>query len=110
MEIVVTEKQQAMESSNSFNTRIVQNFHLVWLNESIDETNNKYHESITKLRQVVNTVNLFDNIDQCIDFITDAEETAFVIISGELNQTSIPILLDTTSITCVYIFCANKFQ
>ena len=51
------------------NARMVQNFHLVWLDGSIDETNDDFRNSITKLRQVVNTVNTFVDVDECIDFI-----------------------------------------
>ena len=79
----------SMESSSTRprrppNARMVQNFHLVWLDGSIDEVNNDdCRNSITKLRQVVNTVNTFTDVDECIDFITDIEEEkAFMIFSG----------------------------
>jgi hypothetical protein len=52
------------------NARMVQNFLLLWLDGSIDEKNNDdCRNSITKLRQVVNTVNTFTDADECIDFI-----------------------------------------
>src|SRR6202044_1093762 len=78
------------------NARMVQNFHLVWLDGSIDEVNNAdVRNSITKLRQVVNTVNTFIDVDECIDFINDIkEETAFMISSGALGQTTVPMVHD----------------
>ena len=92
------------------NARMVQNFHLVWLDGSIDENNDDCRNSITKLRQVVNTVNTFIDADECIDFITDIKETAFMVISGELSQRIIPIVQDIPQVSCIYIFCENNLH
>src|SRR5271167_252875 len=75
------------------NAPTVQNFHLVWLDGSIDEVNNDdCRNSITKLRQVVNTVNTFTNADECIEFISAIkEEKTFMISSGAFSQTTVPI-------------------
>ncbi len=52
------------------NARMVQNFQLVWIDESINEDNNDdYRSSITKLRQTVNTVNTFIHVDECIKLL-----------------------------------------
>jgi hypothetical protein len=92
--------------------RMVQNFHLVWLNGNIDEVNNNdCRNSITKLRQIVNTVNTFIDLDECIDFITDyKEEKAFMVIFGEISQIILPIVQDIVQISSIYIFCKNKVQ
>ena len=64
-----------MESTNTRTnrltcTRIIQNFLLVWLDERIDDVNNdEYHNDITKLRQIVNTVNTFT--ESCIIYLFD---------------------------------------
>jgi tetratricopeptide (TPR) repeat protein len=89
---------------------MVQNFHLVWLDESIDETNDDCRNSITKLWQVVNTVNTFVDVDECIDFITDIGEKAFVVISGEFSQPIISIVQNISQVNCVYIFSKNNVQ
>jgi tetratricopeptide (TPR) repeat protein len=90
------------------NARMIQNFHLVWLDGSIDEMNDDCHKSITKLRQVVNTVNTFINVDECIDFITDIEEKCFVVISEEFSPPIISIVQDISPVSCVYIFRQNN--
>jgi tetratricopeptide (TPR) repeat protein len=87
---------------------MVQNFHLVWLDGNINETNDDCRNSITKLRQVVNTVNTFADVDECIDFITDMSETCFVIISGEFSPLIISIVQDISPVSCVYIFSKNN--
>jgi hypothetical protein len=76
--------------------RMVQNFLLLWLDRSIDEDNNDdCRNSIEKLRQVVNTVNTFTTVDECIDFITDIEhEKIFIIVSGKFSQIIVPLIQD----------------
>jgi tetratricopeptide (TPR) repeat protein len=90
------------------NARIVQNFHLVWLDGSIDVTNDDCRNSITKLRQVVNTVNTFVDVDECIDFITDIGEKAFVVISGEFSLSIISVIQAILQVSCAYIFPENN--
>jgi tetratricopeptide (TPR) repeat protein len=92
------------------NARMVQNFHLVWLDGSIDEMNNEdRHNSITQLRQVVNTVNIFIDVDECIDFVTDIKnEETFMLVSGTFSQIIVPIIQDMSQIRSVYIFCEDK--
>jgi tetratricopeptide (TPR) repeat protein len=89
---------------------MVQNFHLVWLDGSIDEVNNDdCHNSVTQLRQVVNTVNTFTDADECINFITDInEEKTFMIVSGALCQIIVPIAQYLSQVSSIYIFCENE--
>ena len=91
-------------------TRMLQNFHLVWLDANIDEKNNEdCCNSITQLRQVVNTVNTFVDVDECIHFINGIQDAkAFMISSGALGQTTVPVIHDKSQVNTVYIFCQNK--
>src|SRR4051794_16366073 len=76
-------------------TRMVQNFLVVWLDGNIDENNDDYQNTITKLRKVSNTVNTFTNVDECISFITNIKtQKAYMISSGALGQTAVPIVHD----------------
>jgi hypothetical protein len=94
------------------NARMVQNFRLVWLDGSIDEINNAdCRNSITKLRQVVNTVNTFTDVDECIDFITDInDEMTFMIISEAFSSIIIPVVEAISQVSSVFIICENKAQ
>jgi tetratricopeptide (TPR) repeat protein len=89
---------------------MIQNFHLVWLDGSIDEINNDdCRNSITKLRQVVNTVNTFIDVDECIEFINGIkEEKTFMISSGALGPTIVPVVHGKPQVSTIYIFCGNK--
>jgi hypothetical protein len=90
--------------------RIAQNFRLVWLDSGIDEVyNDNSVNTITKLRQIVNTVQKFINVDECIELMTNIkDEKIFIICSGELGQTTVPTVHDMIQINCVYIFSKHK--
>src|SRR5271167_4305292 len=92
--------------------RIVQNFLLIWLDSSIDEANdNDCRKIITELRQVINTVNTFTDVDECIDFITDIKkEKIFLILSEAFFQTKVPVIHEMPQISFIYIFHRNKVQ
>ena len=85
-------------------------FSLVWLDSSIDEINNDdCTDSILKLRQVVNAVKMFTDIDECANFITSIEnEKIFLIISGSLGETMVHLVHDKPQINSFYIFCKHK--
>jgi tetratricopeptide (TPR) repeat protein len=113
--VAMTTKSKEPSSTRprrSLNASKVQNFHLVWLDESIDEDNNdNCRNSIIKLRQVINTVNTFTDVDECIDFITDIkEEKVFMIISVEFSQIIISVVQEISQVSSIYIFCENKAQ
>src|SRR5689334_7120403 len=99
-----------MEKQRRSRAGIVQNFLVVWLDENIDEENNTdYQNTITKLREVANSVNTFTNIDECVNFITDIEaEKVFMISSGSLGHAIVPIVHDMAEVSSIYIFSENK--
>ena len=103
-----SENATALMPSRFHNARLVQNYHLVWLDTNIDETNDDCRISITQLGQIVNNVTTFIDVDECIDFVTDIGEKAFMIISGEHNHTIMTTVQDIPQMNCVYIFCRTK--
>jgi hypothetical protein len=107
---MATKKKSAMAPPRTRPQRMVQNFHLVWLDGSIDEVNSDdCRNSITKLRQVVNTVNTFTDVNECIEFINSIpEEKAFMISSGAFGQTTVPAVHDKSQVSTIFIFCGNE--
>jgi hypothetical protein len=81
--VAVSAERPGRRPDRSHNAWMVRNFLVIWLDRSIDDTNNEdCRSSITKLRQVVNTVNTFTDADECIDRITDLmAKKAFMIVS-----------------------------
>ncbi|CAF4129566.1 unnamed protein product [Rotaria sordida] len=105
-------RQTSTKSGRPFNSRIIQNFILIWLHSDIDEMNdNEIHNSITELRRIVNTVITFTDVDECIDSITNIkDEKVLMIISHELDENIVPIVNDFTQINAIYIFSKNESQ
>ncbi|CAF4212379.1 unnamed protein product, partial [Adineta steineri] len=67
-------------------THIIQNFRVIWLDSNIDPINNNDSiNALLKLRQVVNTVETFTDVNTCLDSINDIDdEKIFIILSGRL--------------------------
>ncbi|CAF1335738.1 unnamed protein product [Adineta ricciae] len=87
-------------------TRINQNYIIVWLDNIFAEVNSADCLNIvTKLREVVNSVQTFIDVDACIDFISDTEdEKIFLIVSGLFGQTIVPIVHNFPQMHSIYIF------
>jgi tetratricopeptide (TPR) repeat protein len=89
---------------------IVQNIRLIWLDTNIDEINNDdCHNTITKLRSIVNVINIFTDVDECINFLMEIkDEKIFMIISDALSQHILSFVKDLSQVECIYIFCQDK--
>ena len=91
------------------NVQMVQNVLLIWLDGTIHESSSDCQNTITHLRRAVNSVNIFTDSDQCIQFLEDmAKEKACMIISGAFGQHIVPRVHDLSQIDSIFIFCGNK--
>jgi tetratricopeptide (TPR) repeat protein len=106
----VATKYMSIRPSQPLYACMVQNFLLVWLDKDINEDNNDdFRKAITKLREMVNTMNIFTNIDECFDFMNNIKiEKAVMIPSGAFDPTTVTIVHDITQVNIIYIFCRNK--
>ncbi|CAF1513469.1 unnamed protein product, partial [Didymodactylos carnosus] len=92
---------------------LIQNFLLLWLDAYIDESTDDFRNSMKQLRRTVNTIETFQDTDECINFITKLEnKKVFLIISGALCQTIVPNIHQLDQIYSIYIFCRkpSKYQ
>ncbi len=91
------------------NVQRVQNVLLIWLDNNIDEKSTDCRNNINQLRRVVNGVNIFTDIDPCIDFLTDIyDQKVFVLISGSLCHNIIPLIHEITQLHTIFVLCANQ--
>jgi len=92
------------------NVRNIQNFIVVWLDNSIDAVNsNDHHRIIRELQQVVSIVNIFTNVHECVDFINDfKEENIILILSETFGETTVPIIHELSHVSVIYVFPGNK--
>jgi hypothetical protein len=88
---------------------IVQNFILVWLDSSINQSNEDCSNSLGKLRRIVNTINTFTEPGECLHFIGEMkDENIFLIVSGALGPTIVPQIHSKSHINSIFVFCGNK--
>jgi hypothetical protein len=88
---------------------MVQNVLLIWLDSNIEENNKDCCNTISQLRRIVNTINIFTDGDQCVKFIDDIQnEKACMIISGALGEHMVPRIHDKLQVNSIFIFCGNK--
>jgi hypothetical protein len=85
---------------------------MIWLDNNIDDNGGSdCHTTITKLRQVVNTIPILTQVNQCIDFITDIKLGKFILIPSCLFGESItPIIHGKFKVQSIYVFCITKSE
>ncbi|CAF4387025.1 unnamed protein product, partial [Adineta steineri] len=87
----------------------MQNVLLIWLDSTIDETNNDCQNTIKQLRRTINDIKTFTDSDQCLEFIqTIVNKKACMIISGSLGQHIVPSVHNISQIDSIFIFCENQ--
>ncbi|CAF1299682.1 unnamed protein product [Adineta steineri] len=97
------------EGRRRINIQQMQNVLLIWLDSSIDETNDNCQNAITRIRRAVNDINTYTDVDQCFEFIeTVVDKKACMIISGSLGQHFVPFVHNMPQIDSIFIFCDNR--
>ncbi|CAF3582838.1 unnamed protein product [Rotaria sp. Silwood1] len=87
----------------------VENFIIIWLDASLDIHSNEQNSFKNRFQNLVHLILLFNEVNQCIDFITDIKnEKIFLIISGLLGRKLMPVINNFSQIDSVYIYCTNK--
>ena len=90
---------------------ITEHFSAVWLDLHINECNKDIRPSINKLQYIVNSVKIFHDANQCIDFITNLKnETVFLIITNDLSQWILSLIVDIPQIRFIYILTNIRTQ
>jgi hypothetical protein len=89
----------------------VQNLLLIWLDKNINDNSADCRSTVNQLRRVVNSINTFTDVDQCVDFLTDIyPANVCIIISGVLCQTVVPLIHDVAQLDTVFIFSENDTE
>ena len=85
-------------------SRALGNFIVIWLDTNTDEFDEDKRNFITNLRQVVNSIKTYNNIDECVDYLTDIEdEKVFLITSDSLGQKIVPAIEDIPQLHSIYL-------
>ncbi|CAF1409762.1 unnamed protein product [Adineta steineri] len=86
--------------------RVALNHLLLWVDISINQTNDDYENTLKQIRTVTGDINVFTQRDACIDFLTDAQEDikCFLVVKDATSQQLMPLISDIPQLDGVYIF------
>jgi hypothetical protein len=82
---------------------------LLWLDANLMHNTNDSKITIEGLRKIVDYTKLFDDIEECFEYIKGTQETTtFIVCSGHLGKILIPKIHNLQNIWSIYIYCMNK--
>jgi hypothetical protein len=83
---------------------------LIWLDPPVNSKENTNAQQ--KLRSVINNLQVFEDINQCEEFIrsVSSQDRLVLIISGDFGQQLIPNIHKFQQVYSIYIYCIkNEF-
>ncbi|CAF4162801.1 unnamed protein product, partial [Adineta steineri] len=92
--------------------RVVRNYSLLCLDECMDEANQEYQNILAQLKTNTDNIKVFKQRDECVDFLTDAEEDimSFLVLENTMARHILPLMNDIPQLHSVYIFSNIKSQ
>ena len=112
---------QSNETANEFPTRrddsnlsidldtniTPEDFITVWLDSNVHQ----YKHTQNELHQTSNSLEVFESENDCHHFLTTmcklASKKLFLIVSGNLGETFVPVIHDLKQIIFIYVFCQH---
>ena len=90
---------------------IGERFLLIWVNTTIDQSNQNYQIILAQLKSIANTVNIFNELDTCVDFLTSVEHVkACLIVDDIFGEKLIPLIHDFVQVHTIYILSNKDFK
>ncbi|CAF1496348.1 unnamed protein product [Adineta steineri] len=78
---------------------------IAWLNLTTNETNSDINNTINQLQHVAGSFKIFNDANECIDFITNVtDQEVSLIICNSRSETFISIIEDIPQLHSIYIF------
>ena len=77
---------------------------VIWLGKSLKDTQGK--SIVSLLKEQLKEVQVFDDIDDCVDYMSSLEDdTVFFIVSYTFSETIVSLIHEISSIAAIYIYC-----
>ena len=103
-EVLATTTSVLASSDNQRRERTNDNFIVFWIT-----TDPPGLQSIKELRQIINSIHIYDNEDECINRLTDIhEEKIFLIVPESLSHAVIPVVHQRSQIKYIYVLNLEK--
>ncbi|CAF0731759.1 unnamed protein product [Adineta steineri] len=107
---VASSKPTASSNIRQPRQRMAHNYLLLWEDISIDQTSENYKNTLKEIRSVTGDINVFTQRDECIDFLTDAQENvkSFLVIKDNMPEQIMSLINDIPQLDSAYIFDDSK--
>lgn len=88
---------------------MVQNYVVSLIIENTNLKNEEDKNTLTQFQSLIDEVYTLMQRDECLDFVTDADDRkVFLILSSNLCQYIVPLIHDIIQIDSVYVYCGNE--
>jgi tetratricopeptide (TPR) repeat protein len=88
----------------------IEKFVIVWLDSTINQLDEHCQNIITQLRSIINSVELFTDLDLCVDYITEIKvEKIFLIVSESIGEIIVPLIEQIAELDSIYVLCTNNY-
>jgi hypothetical protein len=78
-----------------------------WLDDNIDKiSNDDYRRTMNQLKRIVHSINRFDNIKECIHFLTQIK--VFLIASDNIGQQIMLRIHHMSQLDSVFVISRNR--
>ncbi|CAF1021722.1 unnamed protein product [Adineta ricciae] len=84
-------------------------YHIVWLDLNSNHSNEDNQNTIKQLRQIIDSVNVFTEWNECDNFITnlDIENKVFMVVSNDFDEKLVDYIQNSSQIISVYVLSCN---
>ena len=83
-------------------------YSLIWLDKNVNQTEENL-ETQKKLRGAINQLKVFDDVDQCVNYVKDAGDQKIVIIVSNVYCRQLVLELHhLPHLSAFYIYCMNE--
>ncbi|CAF2033686.1 unnamed protein product [Rotaria magnacalcarata] len=91
--------------------RPFQDYLIIWLDLNLDRTSTYYESRLAQIQVVCSDMYIFTERDECVDFLTDADnKKTFLILEDYVGKEIIPLIHDIPYIDSIYILCIHEDQ
>ncbi|CAF2639135.1 unnamed protein product [Rotaria sp. Silwood2] len=112
-----TEEEQSSATQSDKNPvrqyHSMENIIVVWLDATVDNTDDATIKSQVQLRQIARTIRTFSDPEKCIQWVKEVKnEKIFLIVSGRLSENILEKVDPYAQIAVIYIFClqSSKYE
>jgi tetratricopeptide (TPR) repeat protein len=100
-----TMDKHASNQLQTTQSKAMESFIMVWLESNNNNSTEDRDELVMQLRHIISTIQIFTEINECVDFLTDVtDEKVFMIIYDYPDRSFLPLVDEISQLHSIYIF------